>query len=411
MNAFAAHAVQPHPHDAAADRGRDDAPQPEHPPRDALAAAREVVPLAAAQADRVDREAAFPEAAFAALRERGLLGAMVPAELGGGGASLDTIAAICRVLGGACAATGMIYAMHQIQVACLVAHARGSIWHERLLARIAADQLLLASATSEQSTGGALRTSGCAVATDGGRFHLVKMAPTISYGAQADVILATARRHAEAPQSDQVLVCVLDGDCTLQCTSGWDTLGMRGTCSNGFRLEARGACEQIVPAPFGEIADATMTPVSHLLWSALWTGIAADAVQRAKAFFQGQARARPGTLPPSATRLAEAAAMIDTMEARVQMALAHYRQHTPGRSVSADFAFAAEMNGLKTSVSTLALEAVQTALLICGMAGYKHGTPFSVGRHLRDLWSAPLMISNDRILTNTASLLLAERSH
>ncbi|MFX7879286.1 acyl-CoA dehydrogenase family protein, partial [Acinetobacter baumannii] len=73
------------------------------------------------------------------------------------------------------------------------------------------------------------------------------------------------------------------------------------------------------------------------------------------------------------------------------MALAHYREHTPGRSVSADFAFAADMNGLKTSVSTMALEAVQTALQICGMAGYKQGTPFSVGRHLRDLWSAPLM--------------------
>ncbi|MFS8933889.1 hypothetical protein [Cupriavidus taiwanensis] len=33
-----------------------------------------------------------------------------------------------------------------------------------------------------------------------------------------------------------------------------------------------------------------------------------------------------------------------------------------------------------------------------------------LGRHLRDLLSAPLMINNDRILTNTANLLLADRS-
>lgn len=78
--------------------------------------------------------------------------------------------------------------------------------------------------------------------------------------------------------------------------------------------------------------------------------------------------------------------------------------------MSAAFALAAEMNGLKTAMSTMALEVVQQALLVCGMAGYKHGTPFSLGRHLRDLWSAPLMINNDRIQTNTANLLLADRS-
>jgi acyl-CoA dehydrogenase len=47
--------------------------------------------------------------------------------------------------------------------------------------------------------------------------------------------------------------------------------------------------------------------------------------------------------------------------------------------------------------------------MICGMAGYKNDTEFSVGRHLRDLLSAPLMISNDRIELNTANLLLAQR--
>ncbi|MNN34748.1 hypothetical protein D3C81_1485670 [compost metagenome] len=74
------------------------------------------------------------------------------------------------------------------------------------------------------------------------------------------------------------------------------------------------------------------------------------------------------------------------------------------------FTLAAEMNGLKTAVSTMALDVVQQAMLVCGMAGYKHGTPFSLGRHLRDLWSAPLMINNDRILSNTANLLLADRT-
>jgi acyl-CoA dehydrogenase len=375
-----------------------------------LAAAHEVAAVARTHADAVDQDARFPEEAFAALRAHGLLGAMVPVEQGGAGASLATVAAICRELGQACSATGMIFAMHQIQVACLVDHGAGSDWHTQWLARVASDQLLLASATSEEAIGGALRSSGCAVNAEGARFHLLKMAPTISYGAHADGILITARRHADASPSDQVLVCAMKSDYTLQSLNSWDTLGMRGTCSNGFRLEATGNLEQIMPASFGEIADATMTPVSHILWSALWVGICSDAVARAKTFFQGQARARPGSLPPSASRVAEAVSLLEMMEARLEMALARQRGRHANASVSAAFALAAGMNGLKTSMSTMALEVVQQALLVCGMAGYKHGTPFSLGRHLRDLWSAPLMINNDRIQTNTANLLLADRS-
>ena len=375
-----------------------------------IAKARQAAAVAQRFADAVDHEARFPHEAFEVLREKGLLGAMVPASLGGSAAPLATVAAIGRVLGEMCASTGMIYAMHQIQVACLLEHGMGSPWHRQMLSRVAGEQLLLASATSEEAIGGALRSSGCAVNVEGERFHLLKMAPTISYGAHADGILITARRHADAAPSDQVLVCALKADYTLQSLNTWDTLGMRGTCSNGFRLEATGQVDQVLPVPFGEIADATMTPVSHILWSALWLGIAGDAVSRAKTFFQGQARARPGQLPPSATRVAEAVSLLQMMEARVNMALERQRARHAGASVSAAFALAAEMNGLKTAMSTMALEVVQQALLVCGMAGYKHGTPFSLGRHLRDLWSAPLMINNDRIQTNTANLLLADRS-
>ena len=75
-----------------------------------LAAAHAAAAVAAEHADAVDREARFPEEAFAALREQRLLGAMVPVALGGAGASLAMVTTICRILGEACAATGMICA-------------------------------------------------------------------------------------------------------------------------------------------------------------------------------------------------------------------------------------------------------------------------------------------------------------
>lgn len=366
--------------------------------------------VAAQHAAAVDREARFPSEAIAALKEQGLLGAMVPASLGGAGMSLAAIASVCQILAQACSSTAMVYAMHQIQVACILEHAPSDAWHRQLLELLTVDQILLASATSEETVGGNLRNSACSIQIDGPRFALEKLAPTISYGAHADGILVTARRTAESPANDQVLVTVLKGDYTLEKRSGWDSLGMRGTCSEGFRLKAEGNIEQILPTPFGEIADMTMLPISHTLWAAVWIGIAADAINRAKAFFRTNARARPGVVPPSGIRLAEAVGILQMMQARLTMALSHYRDNQTDDSLPAMLSFASDMNTLKTSVSATALQVVNQVMMICGMAGYKNGTEFSVGRHLRDLYSAPLMINNDRIAENTASLLLAQRS-
>ena len=50
----------------------------------------------------------------------------VPPELGGEGASLGALADICYSLGQACASTGLIYAMHQVKMGCLVRHRKNS---------------------------------------------------------------------------------------------------------------------------------------------------------------------------------------------------------------------------------------------------------------------------------------------
>jgi acyl-CoA dehydrogenase len=42
-------------------------------------------------------------------------------------------------------------------------------------------------------------------------------------------------------------------------------------------------------------------------------------------------------------------------------------------------------------------------LRACGLAGYRNDTEYSIGRLLRDVLSSPIMISNDRILSNLAA--------
>ena len=95
----------------------------------------EIVAAAAAKnADAIDRDARFPAEAFVAAREQHLLDILVPADLGGEGASVSDVVDVCYMLGRACASTSMIFAMHQIMVACLVRHGRASAWHGGLLA-------------------------------------------------------------------------------------------------------------------------------------------------------------------------------------------------------------------------------------------------------------------------------------
>jgi len=164
--------------------------------------AQAVATVAAQHADAVDRDARFPEAALAAARTQRLMSIMVPPELGGEGAGISEVVDICYLLGRACASAAMIFAMHQIAVACVVRHARQSAWHVGLLRRLCDGQLLFASSTTDGQGGGDLRASVAALERTGSRIALVKSATVVSYGAEADVIVSTARRAPDAPPSD-----------------------------------------------------------------------------------------------------------------------------------------------------------------------------------------------------------------
>ena len=71
----------------------------------------------------------------------------------------------------------MIYAMHQVKVACVVRHGRDSAWHEGFLRRLCAEQLLLASSTTEGQAGGDVRSSEAAIETPGRPHHAGRATP------------------------------------------------------------------------------------------------------------------------------------------------------------------------------------------------------------------------------------------
>ena len=371
--------------------------------------AREV---AAKHAPDVDAKARFPHETFEALRQAKLLTAALPKEYGGGGAGMVELAEMCMTLAHGCGSSGMVLAMHHIQVACIARHGLTSDFFKQYLRECVERQLLIGSITSEVGVWGDTRSSICACVRDNGRFKLDKDATTASYAEHADDLLVTARRNAEAPQSDQVLVLVRKADRSLTQTTTWDTMGMRGTCSPGFKLVSAGPEEQVLPGSFADASAQTMVSYSHILWSAVWLGIASDAMSRASAFVRAEARKMPGTVPPKATHLARLSAEVQLLRNSVHGQAHEFDEimtRPSGMEELLTIGWALKMNNIKVSSSEKAPEIVHDSLQIIGIGAYKNDSKLSVGRQYRDSLSAALMISNDRIFSKTASMLLVHK--
>jgi acyl-CoA dehydrogenase len=367
--------------------------------------------IIAPHAAEVDRDARFPHEAYAALRQQKLLSCYVPVEYGGMGLNISDLSQICEVLGQYCGSTAMIFAMHQIQVGCIVHHALESEFFQAYAREMVDKQILIASATTELGIGGDVRSSLCAVQVNGDRFTLEKQTPVISYGATADAILVTCRKSEDAARNDQVQVLVRKGDYELTKLSGWDTLGFRGTCSEGFVLKSQGRVEQILPQPYADIHRRTMHPFSHVVWASLWLGLSIDAVSRARSAVRAEARKNPSVTPISATRLAELDTVLFSMRGGVYQTLREYHDVLIANDPEAysGFSFAININNLKLTASQFVVEVVGKAMLICGIQGYRNDSKLTLGRHLRDAYGAALMVNNDRILGQSATMQIVQR--
>jgi acyl-CoA dehydrogenase len=181
---------------------------------------------------------------------------------------------------------------------------------------------------------------------------------------------------------------------------------MRGTCSSGFKLTATGASDQVLPESYEKIHARTMMPVAHLAWSGAWTGIAAGAVDRARSFVRKAALRADGKLPPGAAHLTRASATLRTLRSLIATSLQRFEAASMDEAALESVDFQTTMNLLKVNASEMAVSTVMSAMQACGLSGYRNDSEFSLGRHLRDILSSPIMINNDRILANVAAASL-----
>src|SRR5471032_2857939 len=180
---------------------------------------------------------------------------------------------------------------------------------------------------------------------------------------------------------------------------------MRGTCSAGFSLKAVGVPEQILPVAYGVIHTQSMVPSSHLMWSGVWCGIAAGAVERARKYMRKAARTG-GELPPGLPHFTKALAHLRSLRALIAASLNRYEKLADDPRTLSGIDFQTAINLLKVDASELAVETVMAAMRATGLSGYRNDTDVSIGRAMRDVLSSPIMINNDRILSSLSSSTL-----
>lgn len=361
------------------------------------------VEVSAPAAADVDAFARFPSESLAALRESGLLAALVPTELGGRGAALDEVVGAVRALAVHCSASALVLAMHSIEIVNLVRHG-ATPGLRAILREVAENGLLLANANSEVGLGGDVSRSLCAFEANGDRLHLEKDALAISYGAHADAIVTIARATPEAAPGDQVMAVVRKGDYTLEKSNEWSTMGLRGTCSNGFHVSADVDPELVFPVPFAVISNDGAAQARHLLLSAVWVGLAEAAAGKAHAFAAAGARKNIGVLQPAAVRVAELALELHALRSQlIASALRYAALDRTGNGEDAGLLVA--LRGLKVTTSRAAARIATEALEICGMVGFRTDTPFALDRIVRDAHGGLVMVSNERGIQDNAQLL------
>ncbi|MFI5758500.1 acyl-CoA dehydrogenase family protein [Streptomyces sp. NPDC051569] len=389
-------------------------------PRDEHAAdgLRDLVETLARHAAEVDREARFPVESMGALRRAGYLGYLVPTEYGGMGGDLAGFVDTAQQLAGGCLSTAMIWAMHCQQVDVLVRHASPCLRAE-ILPRVAGGEVYLASVTTGSVGGGQLLTASeplLGVSPEQGPdaddfLVLRRTAPVVTGGAHAGGFLVTMRSGEDAAEHAVSLVYADRAELRVEHTGEWNPLGMRATDSAPLYLQGTVRRDHLIgqPGRFREIAADSMVPVGHLAWSACWLGTARKAFSDLIRHLGKDPRTDLSS-PLVRERIARIRLDLELVSAY----LGRTREEVDtvraaGRTMDGA-ALRIHLNTLKLAASELTFSAVDRMVQLAGLSlGYSADSALPLERAFRDLRSASLNYSNDRLWTANGALALMDR--
>lgn len=191
-----------------------------------------IAPQIAEAAARHDEAGSFVSEGYQLLKEAGFFKALVPAELGGGGAEYREVCAAIRRIGSVCGATALAFSMHTHLVAAAAWRWRHqNAPTEGLLRRVAREDLVLVS------SGGSdwLKSAGTAEKTEGG--FLITARKIFSSGCPGGDLLVTSAVYDDPEAGPTVLHFAVPMRAEgVRALDTWHVMGMRGSGSHDIEL-------------------------------------------------------------------------------------------------------------------------------------------------------------------------------
>jgi alkylation response protein AidB-like acyl-CoA dehydrogenase len=344
-------------------------------PRSAIEIARELGPVFARRAREAADEDRFVVDNFAMLKTAGLVEAGVPAEMGGGGADVDELAAMLRTLAYHCGSTALAFSMHTHQVAIPAwrwTHQKAAAV-EPLLKRIAAERILLLSSGGSDWIAG----SGKAEKVDGG--YRINARKIFTSGAPTGDILMTGAILETAGGPMVLHFGVPMNSPHVKVLDTWRTLGMRATGSHDVLIEGHVVPEAAVAVqrkagewhPLFHIIATIAFPLVYAVYVGVAEGARDLAIELAK-------RKQPGR------HTVDLAGRMDTELAGARLALESMlgavRLNAPSASTINQVMIGKQL------VTRHAIAAVEHAMEVAGGAGFYRSA--GLERKLRDIQAA-----------------------
>jgi len=344
----------------------------------------------APSAGQNDRAGRFSDEAIKSLGEAGLLGLMLPADVGGGGLGPRAFAAVTATLAEADASVAMVYLMHMLG-ATAVASARPGAAQALtpVLQEIAAGRHLSTLAFSEAGSRSHFWAPISRAARNGDGVHIsAKKSWVTSAGHAQSYVVSTLAPEGASP-TDSTLYLVAAGTNGLSVSGPWDGLGLRANASAPVLLDD---CH--VPSDFQLTDDGdgfpvmlnVVLPLFNLGSAAVALGLCRSAVSGTtshlkNAKFEHLGKSLGESLPTLRAQLANMQIETDGLSARIDDLVDHLeapRETTMLRVLES-----------KAAAGEAAISVTSTAMRICGGAAFsKH---LNIERLFRDAHAGAVM--------------------
>ena len=342
-----------------------------------------------------DRDARFASDAVAALGSAGLLGIMLPTEVGGSALGPRTFAAVIATLAEADGSAAMVYLMH-LSATATIAAARPGAKVEQTLKEIAAGRHLTTLAFSEAGSRSHFWAPVSRAKRNGANLHLTAKKSWVTSAGHAQSYVVSALAPEGKGPTDSTLYLFAGGTRGLSVAGPWDGFGMRANASAPMILED---CEvepglQLTDdgAGFKAMLEVVL-PLFNLGTSAVALGlcraaVAATAAHLKSARFEHLGQTLGESLPTLRAQLATIQIETDGLAARVDDLVDHLerpRDTTMLRVLES-----------KASAGDTAISVTSTAMRVCGGAAFsKH---LCIERLFRDAQAGAVMAPTSDVL-------------